>query len=58
MLSIPLALMKLAELRHSQWPHRQWPPFIALYALHTGFAVAQLVAAQASAPCRLPAHPC
>lgn len=45
--SLPLGLMKLAELaRHSGWPRRQWPPFVALYCLHMGFAVAHVVAAQ------------
>lgn len=29
-LSLPLGLMKLVALRHSQWAHSQWPPFIAL----------------------------
>lgn len=47
-LSLPLGLMKLAVLRHSQWAHTQWPPFIALYALHMLFAVAHVLAAQAS----------
>ena len=40
--------MKLVALRHSQWAHRQWPPFIAVYCLHMAFAVAHVLAAQAS----------
>ena len=46
--SLPLGLMKLVALRHSQWAHRQWPPFIALYCAHIAFAVAHVLAAQAS----------
>ena len=44
--SLPLGLLKLVALRHSQWPHRQWPPFVALYAAHMAFAVAHVLVAQ------------
>lgn len=44
--SLPLGLMKLAVLRHSAWPRRQWPPFVALYILSMGFAAAHVIAAQ------------
>ncbi len=45
--SLPLGLMKLVALvKHSQWPRRQWPPFIALFALHMAFAALQVLAAQ------------
>lgn len=52
--SLPLGLLKLVALRHSQWPHRQWPPFVALYAAHMAFAVAHVLVAQVGrgrAPC-------
>lgn len=44
--SLPLGLLKLVALRHSQWPHRQWPPFVALYVAHVAFAVAHVLVAQ------------
>ncbi len=46
--SLPLGLMKLVALRHSHWAHRQWPPFVTLYCAHMAFAVAHVLAAQAS----------
>ncbi|KAL4458374.1 hypothetical protein ABPG75_013239 [Micractinium tetrahymenae] len=46
-ISLPLGLMKLVALvRHSQLARRQWPPFIALFALHMAFAVLHVLAAQ------------
>lgn len=48
--SLPLGLMKLVALvRHSQLARRQWPPFVALFALHMAFAVLQVLAAQVGA---------
>lgn len=44
--SLPLGLMKLAVLRQSQWAHRQWPPFVAMYLAHMAFGAAQVLAAQ------------
>lgn len=44
--STPLGLMKAVALRHSAWPRRQWPPFVAMDAFHVAFALAHLVAAQ------------
>lgn len=47
--SLPLALLKAVALRHSGWPRRQWPPFLAMDATHAAFALAHLLAAQVGA---------